>query len=104
MPAATAITNGALVRQDGTVAITGSLTFQTVPDFLARSAPWFAEKDGPLVFDLAGVTLADSAGVALLLEWSRLARASGRDVRFTNTPLQVRTQLEVNGLVQALGV
>ena len=95
---------GALARHDGTVAISGSLTFQTVPDFFARSGEWFREADGPLVFDLAGVTLADSAGVALLLEWSRMARASGREARFINTPAQVHTQLEVNGLTQALGV
>ena len=99
-----ATSEGALVRHDGHVAITGSLTFQTVPDFFARSGEWFREANGPLVFDLAGVTLADSAGVALLLEWSRMARVSGREVRFTNTPAQVRTQLEVNGLTQALGI
>ena len=95
---------GALERQDGTVAITGSLTFQTVPDFFTRSGAWFRETNGPLVFNLAGVTLADSAGVALLLEWSRMARTNGREIRFINTPAQVRTQLEVNGLTRALGV
>ncbi len=99
-----ATSEGALDRQDGHVAITGSLTFQTVPDFFTRSGEWFRETNGPLVIDLAGVTLADSAGVALLLEWTRMARASGREIRFTNTPAQVRTQLEVNGLTQALGV
>jgi len=98
------LNEGALERQDGTIAVNGSLTFQTVPDFFARSGPWFKESDGPLVFDLAGVTLADSAGVALLLEWSRMARGAGREIRFINTPAQVHTQLEVNGLTQALGV
>ena len=102
--AGAATSGGALERQDGTVTISGSLTFQTVPDFFTRSGEWFRETNGPLVFDLAGVTLADSAGVALLLEWSQMARTSGREIRFINTPAQVRTQLEVNGLTQALGI
>lgn len=102
--AGAATSEGALDRQDGTVAVTGALTFQTVPDFFTRSGGWFRETNGPLIFNLAGVTLADSAGVALLLEWSRMARATSREIRFINTPAQVRTQLEVNGLTRALGV
>ena len=41
------------------------------------------------MFDLAGVERADSAGLALLIEWMRRARRAGRPVRFLNLPPQM---------------
>lgn len=36
--------------------------------------------------DLARVTRADSAGLALLIEWALAARAAGRPLRYSNLP------------------
>ncbi len=36
--------------------------------------------------DLARVTRADSAGLALLIEWSLAARLAGRQLRYSNVP------------------
>lgn len=49
---------------------------------------------------MQAVTLVDSAGLALMLEWLQLARTSNRDIGFTNIPGQMRDLIRVNGLEQ----
>ncbi len=96
--------NGVLRREDGSIAVSGLLTFQTVPDFLEQSERWLAEGKAPLTVDLSAVERTDSAGLALLLEWRRLARAAGRELTYLNLPDQIRHLVRVNGLGQALGI
>ncbi|MDR3324056.1 MAG: STAS domain-containing protein [Zoogloeaceae bacterium] len=40
--------------------------------------------------DLSGVEQADSSGLAVLLEWQRLAHAAGGVLRFTHPPQSLR--------------
>jgi phospholipid transport system transporter-binding protein len=91
------------MRRDGTAEVSGELTFATVPTYLQRNGALFAGS-GDLVFDLQGVTRADSAGVALLVEWLRLARAAGRTVRYLNMPQQVDALIRVSGLEKAFAI
>ncbi len=79
----------------------GELTFQTVPGLYRESAGWFAG-EGELVIDLAAVTRADSAGLALLVEWLKRARLARRPLRFVGVPAQVSTLIRVAGLADAL--
>ncbi len=95
--------DGFLARADGRYEIRGKLTFQTVPEFFARSGTMFAG-NGPVTVDLTGVTLADSAGIALLVEWRQGARAAGRTLAFANIPEQVRKIIHVSGLQQAFDI
>ncbi|MDH4134102.1 MAG: STAS domain-containing protein [Gammaproteobacteria bacterium] len=81
--------------------ITGALTFETAPTLYHHSMAWFAG-EGELVIDLARVTRVDSAGLALLIEWLRRARAANRPLRFTGMPPQVETLVRVNGLQDTL--
>jgi phospholipid transport system transporter-binding protein len=90
--------NGIARRADGTVQVTGPLTFQSVPEHLEQSRPLFTGGSDSLTFDLQGVTLADSAGLALLLEWREMAHASGRALTFVNLSDQMRHLIEVSGL------
>lgn len=83
--------------------VDGVLTFESVPDLFRQSVAWFAGS-GDLVIDLAGVTRADSAGLALMLEWLRRARAARRGLHFANIPAQVQTLIRINGLQDALPV
>ena len=66
-------------------ALSGTLTMQSVPDQLKLADRLIG--DG--VVDLSGITQADSAGVAFLLELSRRAAAQGRKLRFIGAPLQL---------------
>ena len=88
--------SGARVRvEDGRVIVEGELGFATVPA-LARP-PW-SQGDAPVTVDLAGVRRADSAGLALLLEWARAARRQGRPIRFVHTPEQLKSLARVTGV------
>lgn len=83
-----------------TRAVSGALSFETVPDLYKVSAAWF-EGAGDLTLDLAQVTNTDSAGLALLVEWLRRARDSKRSLRFTNVPAQVQALMRINNLQDA---
>jgi phospholipid transport system transporter-binding protein len=84
-----------------TQTVSGALTFDTVPGLFHSSNAWFSG-EGELVIDLARVERADSAGLALLIEWLRRARVANRPLRFTGMPAQVQTLIRVNGLSDAL--
>lgn len=59
------------------------MTFATVPDLFRQ----VGDRAGPLdCVDLAAVGSADSAGLALLLEWEAHSRRQGRDIEFINAP------------------
>lgn len=88
-------------RGAGRYALSGQLTFQSVPQFFAHTPAMFGDATGPLTVDLAGVTLADSAGLALLVEWQQRARAAKRALSFANIPEQVRQIIRVSGLQHA---
>lgn len=82
--------------------LAGPLVFETVPALFAGLTPSLAGTAEARI-DLSGVTRADTAGLALLLEWLRLARARGGRVRYTAWPEQVRALVRVNDLAAALG-
>ena len=77
--AADAAGDSAVFRVDGV------LNFATVPELHAGSTPMFAGARTVIV-DLSGVTAANSAGLALLLEWQRQARRTGRALFIRNLP------------------
>jgi len=81
--------------------VSGALTFETVPALYQSSSSWFAGA-GDLIIDLAQVERTDSAGLALLIEWLRQARATKRTLRFTNIPMPVQTLIRINGLQDVL--
>ncbi len=92
--------NGFTSRGKGVFGISGRITFQTVPGFLAQTDQWLRNDGGKVTIDMRDVTLADSAGLALMLEWLQLARAAQRDLVFTNIPEQMGDLIRVNGLQQ----
>ena len=52
---------------------------------------------GEIGFDtVRGVTKGDSAGLALLIEWLKQAARSGKTVRFTHVPGQLRALAQIS--------
>ena len=86
---------------DGHFALSGEMTFDTAEKILkASEAPFEAHTQ--LEIDLSEVTLSDSAGLALLLEWVTWANHSVREIRFTGMPekiLAIARTTEVEGLL-----
>ncbi len=69
----------------GRFELTGELGFKDAARLLGEGDAAFGGLRN-VELDLAGVSRADSAGLALLLEWSLEARASGREIRYRNIP------------------
>ncbi len=68
--------------------VTGALDFTTVSALLGAGVA--AIKEGrAAVIDLTGVTLSDSSGLALLIEWLSEAKAAERTLRYVNVPSQL---------------
>ncbi|MEX0606977.1 MAG: STAS domain-containing protein [Halofilum sp. (in: g-proteobacteria)] len=73
---------------DGVWRLAGTLDFDSVPPLFAQTDELLAA--GPVGLDLAGVEQANSAGVALLLEWRRVAQRRGVDLTLRGLPESVR--------------
>lgn len=79
--------------------LSGELGFASMPALLQRIDEIL---DGGTV-DLSRVTRADSAGVAFLLELTRRARKSGRELKFTGAGSELRSLiefLEIDGVLK----
>ncbi len=70
--------------------ITGEMSLTTANRLLAVSSALSFNYQPVLEIDLGGVVRADSAGLALLIEWMARARRSDADIRFLNMPAQMR--------------
>lgn len=92
--------NGLASRGDGVFEISGSLTFQTVPRFQDQADSLLRGNALSVTIDMQGVIQADSAGLALMIEWLQMARAAKRELVFAHIPEQMRDLIRVNGLQQ----
>lgn len=70
---------------EGRFALAGDMNFDTAERILRKSEGRF-EQYTRIEVDLAGVEDADSAGLALLLEWITWANHTVREIRFTSIP------------------
>ena len=73
---------------EGRFALNGEITFETAERVLLASEEPF-EQHTRIEVDLAGVTKADSAGLALLLEWITWANHTVREIRFLSMPERI---------------
>lgn len=73
----------------GRFALRGWLSYRTARAALEKGASVFADTQ-VIKVDLSGVTDADSAGLALLIEWVSWARAQHREIRFFELPAEIR--------------
>jgi phospholipid transport system transporter-binding protein len=92
--------NGSRLQQqpDRSWSVEGDLTLETIPALLKQHpAPAGS-------VNLAEVRRIDSAAVALLLEWQRLARGRSSEVRFRNVPQQVLAIAGVCGVQPLLSL
>lgn len=85
----------------GRFTLAGVFGFGTARRILEQSEPAFAACE-TVVVDLAGVTQADSAGLAVLLEWVTWAHHSGREIRFQAMPKSIRAIARISEVVGLL--
>jgi phospholipid transport system transporter-binding protein len=82
-------------RGDGRFAVRGDLTFKTAGIALEESKELFADHS-ILEIDLSGVKKADSAGLALLLEWVNWAKNYVREIRFRGVPDEILSMAQIS--------
>ena len=91
----------------GRIVVTGELTFASARD--ARQLGLLvleSSRATKLVIDCGGVTRADSAGLAVLLDWLAWGRRKSRSLTLENLPaslVAVARISEVDGLLTAAG-
>ncbi len=81
----------------GQLRLEGDLGFSTVRD-LWQQAGQLLPREGLMCVDLAGVTRADSAGVALLIHWTCEQQRLGGRIEFVNIPAQMQAIAGVSGV------
>jgi phospholipid transport system transporter-binding protein len=81
----------------GRFELSGSVGFADASRLLAAGDAAFRDEAAAEV-DLARVTRADSAGLALLLEWSLSALDAGRTIRYRNVPASLASLASLAGV------
>ncbi len=92
------------LRQNGDkgFALEGAMSFETADQILTASEKLFGSFDS-LEIDLSRVNDADSAGLALLLEWKARAQRAAGDIRFVGLPeslIAIAQTAEVSDLIR----
>lgn len=73
---------------EGRFKLSGEMSFDTAERILRASEEPF-EHHTRIEVDLSGIRTADSAGLALLLEWITWANHTVREIRFTDMPERI---------------
>lgn len=76
-------------EEAGLLRVDGELTFATVTAVLEQSRPLLASAEGRVAVELSAVERVDSAGLALLIQWVRMAREHGVEIMFRHIPEQL---------------
>ncbi len=84
-------------RNGKTLSVHGELDFDSVAALLDATEPLFAT-DPPTRVDLGGVSRANSAGVALLVEWLGRTQRHQQELTFINVPAQMRAIIAIADL------
>ena len=79
----------------GRFALRGVFGFTTVTAILERSHELFDDVS-VIKVDFSGVSEADSAGLALMLEWVSWARTARREMRFFDIPSQIQAVAQIS--------
>ena len=91
------------VSAPGQIAVTSALTFETAQRVFEAGVECFL-RDGSaaIVVDCAGVPKADSAGLAVLIEWRRWSRQHERHLTFVNLPAQINAIAHLSEVSEVL--
>jgi len=88
------------IDADGLVRLHGPLSFDTCARLYHQMSD---HRLGELTrIDLSGVTTADSAGLALLLEWQAGNRETDRRIEMRGVPQNLMRLAELNGAIKLL--
>ena len=87
----------------GRFRLTGHLGFDSASHALVQSRHLFADHKR-IVLDLSGIESTDSAGLALLVEWTGWARREKRKLTFSHVPGQALALAKISEVDELLPV
>jgi phospholipid transport system transporter-binding protein len=88
----------------GRFRVSGVLDASTAAGVLEESEPRFAQtQESQIQMDLGGVGDSDSAGLALLIEWMRMAKQAGKQIHFANVPAQIEALARISEVEDLIG-
>jgi phospholipid transport system transporter-binding protein len=91
------------VSAPGQITVSSALTFETALGVYEAGVACFIQDGSPaLAVDCAGVPNADSAGLAVLIEWRRWSRQHGRHLTFVNLPAQINAIAHLSEVSEVL--
>lgn len=88
----------------GRIKIRGVINVDTVPGLLDAASGVFERPDAKVIVDFSDIEQTKSVGLALMIEWQRLARKAGKDIAFVNVPQQVIAMATASGLEKILKI
>ena len=89
----------ALQAHDNGLVVSGEISFRTVTQILSEGRVLIETLAvGKLALDLSAVTKTDSAGLALVVDWIRIARQRGSHLQIVGAPSQLVDIARVSGL------
>ena len=89
----------------GILQLVGNLSFNAItPSFWQSSSALLNALPSPIQIDLSKVEQSDSAGVALLIAWTRLLRQQKKAIHFLQVSDQMRAIMRVSGLENLLAI
>jgi phospholipid transport system transporter-binding protein len=86
---------------DGRLEASGALDFESAGRALPAGLA-LIEQGKPCTIDLSRVTEADSAGLAVLVEWLATARVRGAKIRYQCIPAQILAVARISDLESLL--
>ena len=89
--------------EKGQIKIEGILDFNTVNSVKKQTIGLF-NASSEIQFDLSAVSQANSAALALLLEWLKIAQKNQVSLSFSNFPEHLRQLARVYGIEQDLKI
>lgn len=84
--------------KDSTWHISGELTRLSVPALWPEGIAAILKAKDTIVIDLANIHESDSAGVALLIEWMRIAKKNHKAIFFQNINMAMQSIIRVSRL------
>lgn len=87
--------------ENRTFTVVGELSLDSVSNVLTETADMF-DKIAEINIDLKQVTRSDSAGLAVLIEWTRQAKNMKKEIHFHNLPVQMKAIANVTGVDEFL--
>jgi phospholipid transport system transporter-binding protein len=91
------------VKEGERSCVNGVLHFTTVTSLLSEGSEAIGNGRAAII-DLAGVKDSDSSGLALLIEWLSVARASSHGLRYENIPAQLHQLARLSEVEELLTV